>query len=147
MSSMFEPWRCAIQRRATRPCAAWNNRIVGRPAGGGISDIRVKYPAIEATKVVTASGSAARATGWCSNTSSGVGPPSSRAPAADRPSRPWCTDRCPWPIDDHIVLRPGSREEHIVAAKVEMNEAIAVDGVGNVDLEFSEPLEMSMTRR
>jgi hypothetical protein len=45
------------------------------------------------------------------------------------------------------VLRPGSREEHIVAAKVEMNEAIAVDGVGNVDLEFSEPLEMSMTRR
>ena len=43
---------------ATAPCAAWNERRVGKPGGGGSNERDTKNPLIAANRTVTASASA-----------------------------------------------------------------------------------------
>ena len=41
------------------------------------------------------------------------------------------------------MLRPGGCEDDVVAAEVEVNEAITADGVGNADFEVGKTLDMA----
>ena len=127
------------------PCAAWNARTVGRPGGGGSNACRVKYPAIAASTVSTAAGSAARADRVGVEDLGGRGT-SVEVQGREQPNEvdERGTDRRARPVDDN---RPCVGDQQVVGPEVAVDEAVAAHRIVPGGLEIGQAFEVATAPR